>query len=240
MATCARTAVLVGDPQQLDQVLQGTHPDGSEASVLRHLMGDDATIPPDRGVFLERTFRLHPDVCGFVSEEFYEGRLNPDPTAAARSTPFGTGLRWISVPHHGNRQESREEADAVSAEIARLVGAGVASTEIKVVAPFNAQVDLIASLVPDGVQVGTVDKFQGQEARVVLYSMASSSGDDVPRGLDFLLSRNRFNVAISRAQCLVYLVCSPRLLEVDCRTIEHMRLANALCRFVELAVPVRA
>jgi uncharacterized protein len=213
MATCARTAVLVGDPQQLDQVLQGTHPDGSEASVLRHLMGDDATIPPDRGVFLERTFRLHPDVCRFVSEEFYEGRLHPDRSAAARSTPLGTGLRWISAPHHGNRQESREEADAVSAEIARLVGAGVAPTEIKVVAPFNA--------------------------RVVLYSMASSSGDDVPRGLDFLLSRNRFNVAISRAQCLAYLVCSPRLLEVDCRTIEHMRLANALCRFVELALPLR-
>ena len=240
MATCARTAVLVGDPQQLDQVLQGSHPDGSEASVLRHLMGGDATIPPDRGVFLERTFRLHPDVCGFVSEEFYEGRLHPDPSAAARTTPLGTGLRWISVPHHGNRQESREEAAAVRAEIDRLLGAGVARAELKVVAPFNAQVDLLASLVPDGVEVGTVDKFQGQEARVVLYSMASSSGDDVPRGLDFLLSRNRFNVAISRAQCLVYLVCSPRLLEVDCRTIEHMRLANALCRFVELAVPVPA
>jgi uncharacterized protein len=240
MATCARTVVLVGDPQQLDQVLQGSHPGGSELSVLRHLMGDDATIPPDRGVFLERTFRLHPDVCDFVSEEFYEGRLRPDVVAAARTTPFGTGLRWIPVPHTGNRQESREEAEAVRREIARLVGAGVQPGEIKVVAPFNAQVDLLASLVPEGVEVGTVDKFQGQEARVVLYSMASSSGDDVPRGLDFLLSRNRFNVAISRAQCLAYLVCSPRLLEVDCRTIEHMRLANALCRFVELAVPVPA
>ena len=239
MATSARTAVLVGDPQQLDQVLQGSHPDGSEASVLRHLMGDDATIPPDRGVFLDRTFRLHPDVCGFVSEEFYEGRLHPDAAAAARTTPLGTGLRWISVPHQANRQESREEADAVRGEIARLVAAGVAPAEIKVVAPFNAQVDLLRSLVPEEVEVGTVDKFQGQEARVVLYSMASSSGDDVPRGLDFLLSRNRFNVAVSRAQCLVYLVCSPRLLEVDCRTIEHMRLANALCRFVELAVPVK-
>jgi uncharacterized protein len=208
--------------------------------VLRHLIGDDATIPPDRGVFLERTFRLHPHVCDFVSEEFYEGRLRPDAVAAARTTPLGTGLRWISVAHHGNRQESREEADAVCSEIARLVGAGVSPAEIKVVSPFNAQVDLLRSLVPEGVEVGTVDKFQGQEARVVLYSMASSSGDDVPRGLDFLLSRNRFNVAVSRAQCLVYLVCSPRLLEVDCRTIEHMRLANALCRFVELAVPVSA
>ena len=85
------------------------------------------------------------------------------------------------------------------------------------------------------VRVGTVDKFQGQEAPVTFYALASSSGEDVPRGLDFLLSRNRLNVAVSRAQCLAYLVCSPRLLEVDCNTIEHMRLANALCRFVELA-----
>jgi uncharacterized protein len=206
--------------------------------VLRHLIDGHETIPPDRGVFLQTTYRLHPDVCGFVSEEFYDGRLEPDASAAARTTPLGTGLRWIEVPHAGNRQESREEADAVCAEIRRLVDAGVAPSEIKVVAPFNAQVDVLASVVPDGVDVGTVDKFQGQEARVVLYSMASSSGDDVPRGLDFLLSRNRFNVAISRAQCLAYLVCSPRLLEVDCRTIEHMRLANALCRFVELASPI--
>ena len=239
MATAARTAVFVGDPQQLDQVLQGSHPGGSERSVLRHLIDGHETIPPDRGIFLERTYRLHPDVCAFVSEEFYEGRLAPDASAAARTTPLGTGLRWIGVPHTGNRQESRAEAEAVRDEIERLVAAGVAPGEIAVVAPFNAQVDLLHSLLPDAVDVGTVDKFQGQEARVVLYSMTSSSGDDVPRGLDFLLSRNRFNVAISRAQCLAYLVCSPRLLEVDCRTIEHMRLANALCRFVELATPVR-
>ena len=107
--------------------------------------------------------------------------------------------------------------------------------EIKVVAPYNAQVDRLRAVLPAAVEVGTVDKFQGQQARVVLYSMASSSGEDVPRGLEFLFSRNRFNVAISRAECLAYLVCSPRLLEVDCRTIDHMRLANALCRFVELA-----
>ena len=237
MATSARTVVLVGDPQQLDQVLQGSHPERSELSVLRHLIGEDATIPPDRGLFLERTFRLHPDVCGFVSEEFYEGRLTPDASAAARTTPFGTGLRWIPVPHTANRQSSAEEVDAVGREIARLVAGGVAPGEIKVVAPFNAQVDLLREALPSGVEVGTVDKFQGQEARVVLYSMASSSGEDVPRGLEFLLSRNRLNVAISRAQCLAYLVCSPKLLEVNCRSIPQMRLANALCRFVELAEP---
>jgi uncharacterized protein len=235
MGTCARNLVLVGDPQQLSQVLQGTHPDGTHASVLEHLLDGNATIAPDRGLFLERTFRLHPDLCAYISEEFYEGRLLPDPVTSTRSTPFGTGLRYVPVPHAGNRQESPEEAGAVRDEIERLVAAGVAPAEIKVVAAFNAQVDRIKALVPAGVEVGTVDKFQGQEARVVLYSMASSSGDDIPRGLAFLLSSNRFNVAVSRAQCLAYLFCSPRLLEVDCRTIAHMRLANALCRFVELA-----
>ena len=107
-----------------------------------------------------------------------------------------------------------------------------------VVAPFNAQVRLLHDRLPDGVEVGTVDKFQGREAAVVFYSMASSSGEDVPRGLDFLLSRNRLNVAVSRAQCLAYVACSPRLLEVDCRTVEHLKLANALCRFVEMAESV--
>jgi superfamily I DNA and/or RNA helicase len=104
-----------------------------------------------------------------------------------------------------------------------------------VVAPFNAQVGLLGERLPKGVAVGTVDKFQGQQAPVVFFSMASSSGEDAPRGIDFLMSRNRLNVAVSRAQCLAYLACSPRLLEVECKTIEHMRLANALCRFVEIA-----
>ncbi len=232
MGTAARNLVLVGDPLQLDQVIQGTHPGGSEASVLKHLLGDYPTVPPDRGIFLERTFRLHPDVCGYISDEFYEGRLQPAEVARGRTTPLGTGLRYVPVPHEGNRQESAEEADAVVAEVERLRAAGV--TDVIVVSPFNAQVNRLRAALP-GVRVGTVDKFQGQEADVVLYSMASSSGEDVPRGLEFLLSRNRLNVAVSRARCLAYLVCSPRLLEVNCRSIEQMRLANALCRFVELA-----
>jgi predicted RecB family nuclease len=235
MGTCARNLILVGDPQQLAQVLQGSHPDGAGVSVLQHLLGADATIPPDRGLFLERTYRLHPAVCGYVSEEFYEGRLHPDRVCSTRTTPLGTGLRFLPVEHDGCRQESQVEAELVVGEVARLGAAGVPAGEIMVVAPFNAQVNLLRELLPDEVPVGTVDKFQGQEADVVLYSMASSSGEDVPRGLEFLLSRNRLNVAISRARCLAYLVCSPRLLEVNCRTIPQMKLANALCRFVELA-----
>jgi uncharacterized protein len=235
MGTAARNLVLVGDPLQLAQVLQGTHPYGADASVLTHLLGGHATIPEDRGIFLERTFRLHPDVCSYISEEFYEGRLHHDPRTEARGTPFGTGLRFIEVPHEGHTQESEEEAAAVKAQVAALLEAGVAPAEVMVVAPYNAQVNLLRACLPEAVRVGTVDKFQGQEAKVVLYSLASSSGEDVPRGLEFLLSRNRLNVAISRAQCLAYLVASPRLLEVNCRSIDQMRLANALCRFVELA-----
>jgi uncharacterized protein len=235
MSTCARNVVLVGDPQQLAQVLQGTHPDGAGASVLQHLLGGEPTIAPDRGLFLETTYRLHPDICRYISEEFYEGRLDPDARCSERTTPLGTGLRYVPVAHDGCRQESELEADRVVAEVERLLAAGVATGEIMVVAAYNAQVNLLRERLPDDVAVGTVDKFQGQEADVVIYSMASSSGEDVPRGLEFLLSRNRLNVAISRARCLAYLVCSPQLLEVDCRTIPQMRLANALCRFAEIA-----
>jgi predicted RecB family nuclease len=235
MATAARNVVLVGDPQQLAQVLQGTHPDGVEVSVLQHLLGEHATVPPDAGIFLERTFRLHPDIADYISTEFYEGRLDAEASCAKRSTPLGTGLRFCPVEHEACRQESPAEAERVAAEVARLRAAGVAVEDVIVLAPYNAHVNLLRERLPAKVRVGTVDKFQGQEALVAIYAMASSSDADVPRGLEFLLSRNRLNVAISRAQCLAYLVCSPRLLEVDCRTIEQMRLANALCRFAEMA-----
>src|SRR5207245_1113204 len=138
-----------------------------------------ATIPPDRGVFLERTFRLHPDICAYISEEFYDGRLVPDPRTATRTTPLGTGLRYVEVPHDGNRQESAEEVAAVRALVDELLEAGVAADEVMVVAPYNAHVNKLREAVPEAVAVGTVDKFQGQEADVVIYSMASSSGKDV-------------------------------------------------------------
>jgi uncharacterized protein len=107
--------------------------------------------------------------------------------------------------------------------------------DILVVTPYNAQVRELRQHVPEGVRVGTVDKFQGQEAPVVVVSLASSSGSEAPRGLGFLFNKNRINVATSRAQCRVELVCSPALLEADCRTVDEMRLVNAICRFVELA-----
>jgi uncharacterized protein len=240
VGTAAWNVVLLGDPNQLAQVSQGSHPPGAEASVLRHLLGGAETLQPEMGLFLEETWRMRPEVNAFVSESFYEGRLESAPETLARSLADGNGIRFLPVEHEGNRTQSPEEAEVVAAEIARLVGSPYCDHRLRyedviVVAPYNAHVRCLRSALPEGVPVGTVDKFQGQQAPVVFYAMGSSSSEDVPRGLDFLFSRNRLNVAISRAQCLAFLVCSPRLLDANCRTVEQMRLANALCRFVEAA-----
>jgi predicted RecB family nuclease len=243
--TSARNLVLLGDPQQLAQVSQGMHPVGADASVLEHLLGEDETVPPERGLFLGVTWRMHPDVCAFVSEMSYEGRLSSAPPCARQGTSLGTGLRFLPVEHEGNRGSSPEEAAVVAAELERVLAASwsdaegverrITPADVLVVAPYNAQVRCLRAALPEAVRVGTIDKFQGQEAPVVFFSMASSSGDDVPRNVEFLFSRNRLNVAISRARCLAYLVASPKLLELNARTVEQMRLANALCRFVEMA-----
>lgn len=250
MGTCARNLVLLGDPLQLAQVTQGTHPPGTGVSVLDHLLGDAQTIPPDRGIFLERTFRMHPDITAFVSEIVYEGRLRSAENCARQSTVFGTGLRFISLDHEGNRRRSLEETEAIAGEISRMLGGvytdaqgasrPLAESDFMVVTPYNEQVRCLRDALPNPVRVGTVDKFQGQEAPVVFFSMATSSGADAPRNLEFLFSRNRLNVAVSRARCLAILVASPRLLEARCRTIDQMRLVNALCRFVEIADGQRA
>jgi superfamily I DNA and/or RNA helicase len=188
-------------------------------------------------------------VCRFISEVVYEGRLEGVPEVARQRTDFGTGLRFKRVDHLGNTSSSTEEAEAIAAEIGRMVGGmwtdrhGVtqplAQHDFMVVAPYNAQVrrlrEALRAAGLDGVPVGTVDKFQGREAAVLFYSMATSSAEDVPRTLAFLFSKNRLNVAVSRAMCLAYVVASPRLLESRARTIEEMRLINALCRFVDLA-----
>ena len=215
------------------------------------------TIPPDRGLFLETTWRLHPDVCAFTSEVFYEGRLEPEAQNARQrvgGTPPPGRLRPPARPRDppGNAARSSEEARQVARAVEACSGSRgpnakgetrrIKLSDILVVAPYNAQVGEISRLLRDqfgeGERVGTVDKFQGQEGAVVLYSMATSSPEDAPRGMDFLYSGNRFNVAVSRARGLAVLVCSPDLLKVRCRTPEEMRLANALCRFVELSGPV--
>jgi predicted RecB family nuclease len=245
IGTSARNVIFLGDPLQLAQVSQGIHPQNTGSSVLQHLLGDAPTIPEDRGVFLERSYRMHPDVYSFISEIVYAGRLYSHDSAARRTTSSGTGIRFVSVEHEGNRTVSDEEVVAVAKVIAELRQAMFTDSDgstrplrdddFMVVAPYNAQVRRLRAGLPAGVRVGTVDKFQGQQAPIVFFSMATSSGEDVPRNLTFLFSRNRLNVAISRAQCLAYLVCSPRLLEARCNSIEEMELVNALCRLAEYA-----
>ena len=250
-APAARNVVLLGDPLQLAQVSTGSHPLGSDLSILEHLLGDDVTVRPERGIFLDRSFRMHPEICRFVSQAVYEGRLHAAETARGNRVDSaglnGSGLRYLQVVHSGNTRASLEEAEAIVCEVRALLGGEVTAggkpgrrferDDVLVVTPYNAQRKLIqerltAAGYPE-IRVGTVDKFQGQEAPVVFYSMATSSGEDLPRDMAFLFEQNRLNVAISRAQCVTVLICSPRLLDVSCSSPEQMALANLLCRYVE-------
>jgi uncharacterized protein len=193
---------------------------------------------------------MHPAVCGFVSAAFYDGRLTSDPSCSGRrligwGDREGVGLRRMAVEHMGNRTWSAEEV----AEVRRLVdglqraawvdGArGVRPltlSDILVVAPYNAQVQRLRAALPVGARIGTVDKFQGQQAPVTIYSMTTSSAEDLPRNLEFLFSRNRLNVAVSRAQALSIVVLSPHLLRARCRNPEQLRLVNTICSYVESA-----
>lgn len=252
VAGAARNLVLVGDPQQLPQPVQGTHPPGAGTSALEHFLAGEDTMPAHLGVFLDRTWRLHPALCAFVSELSYEERLQPvrgeglERQAVAEGPLMaGSGVRWVPVDHAGDRQSSPEEAAAVAGLVEALLGRGytdrtghtrpLRKEDVLVVAPYNAQVHEIAAAVPAEVRVGTVDRFQGQEAPVVIVSLTASSAADIPRGMEFLYSHNRLNVAVSRAQALAVMVGSPALLAAPCHTVEQMKLVNGLCRFVEYA-----
>lgn len=248
-ANAAQNLILLGDPLQLAQVSQADHPDGSGASVLEHVLGDQVTIPEDQGVFISETRRMHPDVCAFISRQIYEGRLTSHASCAEQATEFGTGLRWIKATHADRSTESYEESALVVEQILSMIGtqwvnqagesAPLTVSDFLVVAPYNDQVNLLrrefdkAGL--KGVRAGTVDKFQGREAPVVFFTMTTSSGVDISRGPEFLFSRHRLNVAVSRARCLAYLVCTEELLNSRARSIEEMRLIGTLSSFVEYA-----
>jgi uncharacterized protein len=247
-AACA--VVLLGDPRQLDQPMQGSHPEGTDTSALDHILAGAQTIASDQGLFLEETWRLHPSICSFTSELFYEDKLRSraglEQQIVAGGPATGSGLRYVPVEHVGNHNCSPEEAQAVADLVLGILDAGATWTdkdgtvrpiglnEILVITPYNAQVYEIQQRLA-GARVGTVDKFQGQEAPIAIYSLATSSHADAPRGMEFLYSLNRLNVATSRARCLSYVVCSPALFEAECRSPRQMQLANAFCRFLELA-----
>ena len=254
VALAADSLVLLGDPQQLPQVTQAPHPLGAGCSVLEHLLDGADTIAAGRGVLLTESWRMHPAISAFVSERSYEGRLRSRPACARRRIEApglrldSAGLRSLAVEHQGRGQSCPEEAQAIGMVCRALLKGGRVTDEhdktrtltpadILVVAPYNLAVQTIGDVVPEGVQVGTVDRFQGQEAPVVLYALTCSSGADAPRGIDFLLSRNRFNVAVSRAQALAVLVHNPALLDSSCPTVDAMALLDGVCRFLEVAEP---
>ena len=244
--------VLLGDPQQLEQPQKGVHPPGADVSALDHLVGGMATLMDDRGLFLDQTWRLSPEICAFTSELYYGGRLVSrdgleaqvvrGPTALA-----GSGLRFVPVEHFGNTNESTEEVEAVAGLVSELLSGNwswvdeqaeesvVTLSDLLIVAPYNAQVALLREALPEGSRIGTVDKFQGQEAAIVIFSPASSSAEEAPRGMEFLYSPNRLNVATSRARCLAVIVGSPKLFGPHCKSVRQMKLANGFCRFAEMA-----
>jgi uncharacterized protein len=248
MGACARNIVLLGDQMQLGQPIQGVHPGRSGESSLEYLLDGHATVPPERGVFLPITWRMCPDVCRFISEAVYDGRLFPEEMNAHQRLVLGakphpalqpTGVVFWPMDHTGCGQKSPEEADEIERIYQSLLKQSwidrsgkkrrITPDDILVVAPYNLQVNLLKRVLPDTARVGTVDKFQGQEAAVSLISMTTSSEADLPRHLEFLFSKNRLNVAISRARCLSVVVANPKLLDTRCRTPAEIALVNTLC-----------
>ncbi len=245
----AQNLLLLGDPQQLPQVSQGTHPEPIDGSALGYLSDGHDVLPAELGYFLAETRRLHPALAGPVSRLSYEGQLHAHPSAAGRRLDgVEPGLHPVPVPHTGNATESVEEAAEVVAIIQRLIGTAwrpgtdrdtrpLTDRDVIVVTPYNAQQQTIRHALDaaglHGTRVGTVDKFQGQEAAIAIVSLAASSAHEVPRGLDFLLNRNRLNVAISRAQWAAYLVHSPGLTDALPHTPQGVAELSAFIRLTE-------
>ena len=250
--TCARNVVLLGDQMQLSQPVQGVHPGRSGESGLDYLLDGAATIAADRGIFLATSYRMHPDVCRFISDAVYDGRLQPEAGNVLRTLVLDEGAHPLLRPagivhapveHQGCSQSSEDEARLVGEVYASAlrqrytdkhgVEHPMSPANILVVAPYNVQVNLLKRMLPAGARVGTVDKFQGQEAELVIVSMTTSSEQDLPRHIEFLYSKNRLNVAVSRAKCLGVVIANPALTAIKCQTPEQMALVNTLCWVAE-------
>lgn len=250
VAASAANLILIGDQMQLDQPTQGTHPGESGHSGLQYLLQDKPTIPDDLGIFLRRSWRMRPEICGFVSDAVYDGRLSAEAVTSRRELRLGeghprrltvpAGVAYVPVEHDGNQCESEEEADTIADILRELSAAKIvdrgktrpfSQDDILIVSPYNLQVRKLERRFP-GIRVGTVDKFQGQEAPIVIVSMAASTADSAPRGIEFLFSKNRLNVAISRAQILAIVVASPKLARTKCARLDQIQLVNLFCRIV--------
>ena len=236
----AKYGVFLGDQNQLPNVSQANHPHPVDKSVMEYCVGDYKVIPDEVGIFISKSWRLHPKICEIVSKIYYENQLTYSKEMAKRKILSDgsdvSGLDLVKLNHNGCSQRSDEEVKRITDDYDKILDEYIFVedgksrklniNDILVVAPFNAQVKALIASLPDGARVGTVDKFQGQEAPVCLISMTSSSGDETPRGIGFLLSPNRLNVAISRAMCVAKIYISNQIFETECRAIEDMILLN--------------
>ncbi|HDP0036558.1 TPA: TM0106 family RecB-like putative nuclease [Legionella pneumophila] len=253
MSRSTANIILMGDQMQLGQPSQGSHPEDSGLSILDYLLHSTPTIPDSMGVFLGTTYRMHSAVNQFISEAVYEGKLETAPENDEQSItiPFGyqgildkeAGIITVPVMHEGNTQASDEEVEQIVSLAHELLGRTFNTKDGKqktidwddmlFVAPYNFQVNKLKTALGDKARVGSVDKFQGQEAPVVFLSMCASSANESPRGLNFLFDKNRLNVAVSRAQCMAIIVYSPALLESVPTNIEQITMMNMFCQLVK-------
>jgi uncharacterized protein len=266
MARCAENLILLGDQMQLEQPIQGSHPGDAGLSVLQYALMDPASskadapvfhavVPPEIGLFLGESRRMHPLVCQFISDSIYEGSLHSHPDCARQkiAAPGGggvlidqeSGIIFSPVVHDGNIQQSAEEVERVKALFEELLGRAYTDKgnvtrpleldDFLFIAPYNAQVRALQSALPEGARVGSVDRFQGQEAPVCIFTLCSSFGEYGSRGLGFILDRNRVNVAISRAKCLAVVVADPRIALSPVHSIPEITILNLFCKMLESA-----
>lgn len=262
VARCAMNLVLLGDQMQLEQPVQGTHPGDACMSVLQYALKDEnasrpdapvfhAVVPSEAGLFLGTSRRMHPDVCKFISDSVYEGRLQSHVDCGRQRievvnpehVSVETGIVFSPVEHEGNVQRSDEEVERILKVLHELLGRPFTDKDgttralelgdFLFIAPYNAQVRALRDVLPEGARVGSVDKFQGQEAPVCVLSLCSSYGEYGSRGLGFILDKNRINVAVSRAKCLAVVVGDPRIADTLPASIDEMRLLSLFCRLPE-------
>ena len=239
----AKNIVLVGDQQQLGQPVVGSHPGQSGKSVLDYLLENKDTVSPEKGIFLNRTFRLHPNINTFTSENFYEGRLLTNSNNINRKIEYSSdcmikteGIHTILMDHKDNSQTSVEEFEIIKKLMKQLIGSKITDQDkserkltiedILIVSPYNAQVNFLSARLGKGAKCGTIDRYQGQGAPISIISMTSSSVEDLPRNKGFFFNKNRLNVAISRAQCSSIILFNPKLLETAPNDYEEFKLIN--------------
>ena len=245
MSSCAKNIVLLGDQMQLGQPTQSVHPEQSGLSILDYLLGDKATVSNEQGIFLANTYRMHPNINQWISANIYQGKLNANSSTQHHYLQLpktkglitrSAGIEFIGVDHSGNSQASDEEVAIIAELTEQLLNSkysingkdlqAIDYSNILYLAPYNHQVNKLQQKLGGAARVGSVDKFQGQEAAVVIISMCASTADASNRGIDFLLDKNRLNVAISRAKCLAIVVANPNLTNTVPNNLHKLKLLN--------------